>query len=95
MVAPLEFIPLAEETGLIVPVGRRMLAEACAQAVRWPGAPGRPAPSVSVNLSARQLHDPDLVAEFGVLPPDHRVCAAEFRDPAYHRGINCSTRSDT
>jgi len=75
VVAPLEFIPLAEETGLIVPVGRRMLAEACAQAVRWPGAPGRPAPSVSVNLSARQLHDPDLVADV------RRVLDATGLDP--------------
>src|SRR5205814_9563074 len=84
VVAPLEFIPLAEETGLIVPIGRWMLAEACAQAALWPGTPGRPAPSVSVNLSARQLHDPGLVADVrhpldtpGIDPPRPVLQVAE------------------
>jgi diguanylate cyclase (GGDEF)-like protein len=64
VVSPSEFVPLAEETGLIIAIGRRMLTSACAQAAAWPsGRDGRPAPSVSVNLSARQLHDPDLVVD--------------------------------
>ncbi len=64
VIRPDEFIPLAEETGLIVPVGRRVLALACAQAAGWvtpPGGDGPPA--VSVNLSARQLLDPELVRD--------------------------------
>jgi diguanylate cyclase (GGDEF)-like protein len=63
-VPPSEFIPLAEETGLVVPLGRQVLAAACAQAAAWPSAPdGGPPPHVSVNLSARQLLDPLLVAD--------------------------------
>ena len=61
VVAPLDFVPLAEENGLIVPIGAFVLAQACAQARRWSDeAPGT-GPTVSVNLSARQLVDPDLV----------------------------------
>jgi len=63
MVAPMEFIPLAEETGLIVPIGRWVLEEACRQAVRvrerFPGNPLH----MAVNLSARQLQRPEIVGE--------------------------------
>jgi diguanylate cyclase (GGDEF)-like protein/PAS domain S-box-containing protein len=62
LLAPSEFIPAAEETGLIVPLGRWILEDACAQASRWRSLYGSAAPSVSVNLSPRQLQDPDLVA---------------------------------
>jgi diguanylate cyclase (GGDEF)-like protein len=62
LVPPLDFLPLAEETGLIVPIGAWVLREACAQAARWAvESSGQPALSVSVNLSARQLADPALV----------------------------------
>jgi diguanylate cyclase (GGDEF)-like protein/PAS domain S-box-containing protein len=54
-----QFVPLAEETGIIVPVGGWVLEEACRQAATWPG--NGDAPAVSVNLSARQLSRPDLV----------------------------------
>jgi len=54
-----QFVPLAEETGIIVPVGSWVLAEACRQAVTWSG--NGHAPAVSVNLSARQLSRSDLV----------------------------------
>jgi diguanylate cyclase (GGDEF)-like protein/PAS domain S-box-containing protein len=61
LVAPMEFVPLAEETGLIVPLGVWALEEACKQAVRWHAAT-RDAPplSMSVNLSPRQLAEPAL-----------------------------------
>ncbi|HEX2025360.1 MAG TPA: EAL domain-containing protein [Actinomycetota bacterium] len=59
LLAPAEFIPLAEETGLIVPLGWAILEEACARAARWQG--GQPL-AVSVNLSPKQLTDPELVA---------------------------------
>jgi diguanylate cyclase (GGDEF)-like protein len=56
---PSEFVGVAEETGLIVPIGRYVLREACRQAAAWSAlAPGL---RVFVNLSARQLSDPDLV----------------------------------
>jgi diguanylate cyclase (GGDEF)-like protein len=64
LVSPIEFIPVAEETGLIVPLGRWMLREACRQARLWQQQFPDHAPlSVSVNLSARQLAHPELLAD--------------------------------
>jgi EAL domain-containing protein (putative c-di-GMP-specific phosphodiesterase class I) len=62
-ISPGEFIPLAEETGLIVPLGRWVLNRACQQARLWREAGVRPMPIISVNLSGRQLEDPALVDE--------------------------------
>jgi diguanylate cyclase (GGDEF)-like protein/PAS domain S-box-containing protein len=61
LLAPADFIPLAEETGLIAAIGGWVLVEACAQAGRWQhGRPDRDAIRMAVNLSARQLADPSL-----------------------------------
>lgn len=62
-VPPLEFIPLAEETGLITLIGEWALEEACRQNKVWVQTFGRPL-KVSVNLSARQLKNPDLAKRF-------------------------------
>jgi len=62
VVSPAEFIPLAEETGLIVAVGEFVLFEACRQAARWKAEPGGGALRVSVNISSKQLSQGDLVA---------------------------------
>jgi diguanylate cyclase (GGDEF)-like protein/PAS domain S-box-containing protein len=60
IVGPDDFIPLAEETGLIIPIGRWVLDEACEQAARWnAGFDGDPL-SISVNVSARQIAEPGL-----------------------------------
>ncbi len=59
LVQPDDFIGPAEDTGLILPLGRGLLAQACRQAARWQRA--RTPPFVSVNLSVRQLRDPQLV----------------------------------
>ncbi|RCX26386.1 putative bifunctional diguanylate cyclase/phosphodiesterase [Thioalbus denitrificans] len=59
LVAPMEFIPLLEETGLIGPVGDWVLAEACRQASAWHDA-GLPPLVIAVNLSPLQLEDGDL-----------------------------------
>ena len=58
-VPPADFIPVAEESGLIVPIGEWVLHEACRQAVAWQ-APGRPPLSVAVNISAVQFARGDL-----------------------------------
>ncbi len=65
LVAPLDFIPSAEATGLIVPLGRWVLREACSQAARWQAARdrmGAAAPlTITVNLSGRQLQHASIV----------------------------------
>ena len=74
MVLPTEFIPIAEDTGLIIPIGEWVLREACGQAKRWLEAGHGPL-SMAVNLSPRQFRQKNLVqmvaeilAETG-LPP--------------------------
>ena len=76
-IPPVEFIPLAEETGLIVEIGRRILARACQQAAHWQAfVPGL---TLCVNLSVRQLQDPGLLGDVRValersgLPADRLV----------------------
>lgn len=63
LIPPIEFIPLAEETGIIVDIGRWVIEEACRQAALWRihRTPDQEPVRIWVNLSARQLGDPDLV----------------------------------
>jgi len=62
LLCPADFIRLAEETGLIVPIGTMVLEEACRQAEQWQDRwPDRPPPWISVNLSARQFVHPELL----------------------------------
>ncbi|RKR03260.1 PAS domain S-box-containing protein/diguanylate cyclase (GGDEF)-like protein [Kushneria sinocarnis] len=65
LIMPDAFIPLAEETGLIVPLGRWVIEHACRQAALWQRITGSagPALQVSINLSARQIAQPRLVDE--------------------------------
>ena len=60
-VAPLKFIPIAEETGLIVPIGKWVLRTACLQNVAWQNQ-GLPRFAIAVNLTARQFYDEGLLA---------------------------------
>ena len=63
LVSPVEFIPIAEDTGQIVPIGQWVLEQACRQARSWQlGGLGHSRIKVSVNLSARQFQDPGLLA---------------------------------
>ena len=63
MVSPAEFIPLAEETGLIVPLGLWVLETACAQLALWAQQPGRKHLTMAVNVSAHQFRQPDFVEQ--------------------------------
>ena len=60
-IAPDAFIPLAEETGLILPIGRWVLDVACAQLVAWSALPHMDTLDLAVNVSARQFRQPDFV----------------------------------
>ena len=61
---PDQFIPTAEETGLISPIGRWVLNEACRQAVRWQSQyPGEAQLAIAVNLSVTQIQQPGLIYE--------------------------------
>jgi diguanylate cyclase (GGDEF)-like protein/PAS domain S-box-containing protein len=79
LVPPGEFIPLAEERGLIVPIGRWVIATACRQIRAWRDA-GLSTPPVAVNLSPRQFADNRLIDDFedamrasGVTPADLEI----------------------
>jgi diguanylate cyclase (GGDEF)-like protein len=68
LVSPDDFIPIAEETGLIVPIGRHVLAMACRQARAWHASPRMQGLRVAVNVSARQFRDPRFLDDLeGVL----------------------------
>ncbi len=75
LVAPGEFIPMAEETGLIMPIGEWALKAACAQNAAWEREGGTPV-RTAVNLSARQFARSSLVSDVA------RVLEATGRDPA-------------
>jgi diguanylate cyclase (GGDEF)-like protein/PAS domain S-box-containing protein len=67
IIPPIEFIPLAEESGEILGLGRWILHAACRDTQAWQLAPGQAGLTVSVNLSGRQIADPNLVADVGAI----------------------------
>jgi EAL domain-containing protein (putative c-di-GMP-specific phosphodiesterase class I) len=74
MISPGVFIPLAEESGLIVPIGRWVLDEACKQACKWQDAfPGRKPLSLSINVSPIQLSREDFVTDVRRILRTHGV----------------------
>ena len=76
MIPPDAFIPIAEESGLIVPIGRWVLEEACAQGADWHAQGHRL--NISVNVSARQLERPEFVDEVRVALADSGLDPAEL-----------------
>jgi EAL domain-containing protein (putative c-di-GMP-specific phosphodiesterase class I) len=76
-VSPAEFIPLAEETGLILPIGNWVLETACKQLARWADQPRMAHLTIAVNVSARQFHQRDFVDQ--VSSTLHRTGANPMR----------------
>ncbi|MDP2810561.1 MAG: EAL domain-containing protein [Rhodocyclaceae bacterium] len=74
-VSPLSFIPLAEETGLILPIGRWVLATACAQLKVWSGYARTRDLQLAVNVSPREFREADFVEQI------HRVLESSGADP--------------
>ncbi|MDD5366623.1 MAG: EAL domain-containing protein, partial [Gallionellaceae bacterium] len=62
-IPPAEFIPLAEDTGLIFPIGQWVLETACAQLQRWQSNPLTRTQTIAINVSARQFHQPNFVEQ--------------------------------
>jgi diguanylate cyclase (GGDEF)-like protein/PAS domain S-box-containing protein len=73
LVSPLEFIPLAEETGLILPIGTWVLETACAQLKSWENQPQLADLQLAVNVSAPQFHQADFVEQVRQTLRRHRL----------------------
>jgi diguanylate cyclase (GGDEF)-like protein len=98
VIPPANFIPLAEETGLIIPVGMWVLGEACRQMRRWQGLYPADGPlTISVNLSGRQFTQPDLpeqveavLRETGL---DPRCLKLEITESVVMEDVGAATRT--
>ena len=94
-VSPATFIPVAEETGLIVSIGEWVLESACRQAVRWRAA-GLRGVRIAVNVSVKQLHQPDFVERVAAIRDaagigdDPSILALEVTESALMDSIQAS-----
>jgi diguanylate cyclase (GGDEF)-like protein len=94
-VSPATFIPVAEETGLIVAIGEWVLEAACRQAVRW-RAKGLRGVRVAVNISVRQLHQPDFLERVAAVRDstgvgeDTSILALEVTESALMDSVHAS-----
>jgi diguanylate cyclase (GGDEF)-like protein/PAS domain S-box-containing protein len=79
MITPPDFMPLAEETGMVVPIGRWVLNEICEQAATWLTHYGEAAPRVSLRLAGRMMRDPDLVRDINQLLGRHALPAERIQ----------------
>ena len=79
MVYPIEFIPIAEESGLILPLGHWVMATACQQLAIWAEQPETAHLTMAVNLSARQIRMPNFVDEVLVLIDNAGVDPAKLK----------------
>ncbi|PSB16493.1 PAS domain S-box protein [Phormidesmis priestleyi ULC007] len=80
IVSPVKFVPMAEETGLIIPLGQWVLREACRQMKAWHTAfPDQPPLSISVNLSSRQFSQPSLIKQIRQILDDTELEAHHLK----------------
>lgn len=79
-VSPVEFIPLAEETGLIIPLGRWVLHQACYQLRIWQQQiPTNPPLTISVNISGKQFAEPNLIETIKEILQETRLDASSLK----------------
>ena len=93
IIAPMQFIPIAEETGLIVPIGKWVLKTACLQNMAWQ-TQGLPQLSMAINLTARQFFDdgllPDLAAMLAATGMDAHLLELEIAESLLMRDVERS-----
>lgn len=73
LIPPLEFIPLAEEIGLIIPIGQWVLETACAQLSHWANDPKTSALTLSINVSSKQFQQGDFVSQVQQAIQHHQI----------------------
>ena len=73
LISPLHFIPIAEETGLILPIGQCVLNEACKQLKLWQQNEVTKMLSISINVSAKQFHQADFVEQVKLAVETHQI----------------------
>ena len=78
-VSPAEFIPLAEETGLILPIGEWVLRQSCGQLQNWAKNPRTADLTLAVNVSARQFHQPDFVDQVNAIVAASGIAASRLK----------------
>ena len=95
-VAPMRFIPIAEETGLIVPIGKWVMRAACAQCVAWQRQ-GLPPLSIAINLTARQFRDEllltDITAILSATGMDAHLLEIELHESVLIRDVEDTLRT--
>ena len=79
LISPAEFIPLAEETGLIIPIGQWVLREACQQLRRWQDQFPESQLLMSVNLSGRQFSQQDLLEQIEAILQETQLDASSLK----------------
>ncbi|OWY68205.1 GGDEF domain-containing response regulator [cyanobacterium TDX16] len=75
LISPSQFIPIAEETGLVVPIGEWVLFTACSQMKQWQTKFSHPPAKISVNLSLKQLREPDFLEKIDRILTETEIAA--------------------
>jgi diguanylate cyclase (GGDEF)-like protein/PAS domain S-box-containing protein len=87
-VPPTDFLPTAEETGLIIPIGLFVLEQACRQLSQWTQTVPGALPSIDVNLSARQFRDPNLLTSLAQLLAKWKISPGQLRLEVSEAAVN-------